>query len=227
MSEPTTTTLHHTGFDTAWWGSDLGSYRPCDATYQRYPLESLPPLDPARFVGTFDWLAAKGQPVPGEVAALEFLAHRLSEAGLSLPADFTTFYTHSGLLAALDEVSVTACWTDISDPLPCPFDPGARFVQFLRDQQDCLIWYLYLRPGKPAAVVVSPLMHNDEEEEPEFTPAELDTLRTHFHACADSFEEFAYRFWTENNLWGHARDRFADDTALPPAQRAYLAHYLR
>uniref|UniRef100_UPI001030D990 hypothetical protein n=1 Tax=Streptomyces otsuchiensis TaxID=2681388 RepID=UPI001030D990 len=208
MSAPTTDTVHRSGFGTAWWGSDLGLYRPCATTYQRYPLESVPPLDPARFTGTFDWIGPRGVPVPSEVAALGRLSGQLAAAGLALPADFVTFYTHSGFQAALDEVSITACWTDISGPLACPFDPSARFVQFLRDQQDCLIWYLYLRPGEPASVVVSPLLYDASADEADLCPSELTDLRNHFDACADSFEEFAYRFWTENRLWGH----LADDT---------------
>jgi hypothetical protein len=52
---------------------------------------------------------------------------------------------------------VTGCWTDISQPLPSPVEPGAFLVRFLRDQQDCVIWYLYLRPSGETFVVHSHL----------------------------------------------------------------------
>ena len=43
--------LFSTDFSAAWCATDLGEYRACSGTYERYPCESLPPLDPSRCTG--------------------------------------------------------------------------------------------------------------------------------------------------------------------------------
>ncbi|MFB7715231.1 hypothetical protein [Streptomyces sp. NPDC056105] len=64
----------------------------------------------------------------------------LAAKGLKLPRDFVTFEADSKLHCSLDDVSVTCCWTDISEPLPSPVEPGAFLVRFPafhdRRQQD-------------------------------------------------------------------------------------------
>ncbi|MGW3244450.1 hypothetical protein [Streptomyces sp. NPDC001070] len=133
----------------------LGAYRDCRYTCECYPYDSLPPLDSTRYTGAFEWLGGTGEPVPEQVAHIEGLAARPAAEGIALPADFAAFHTSGKVRYAPDEVSVTCCWTDISDPLPSPVEPGAFLVRFLRDQQDCVIWYLYLRPSGEAFVVHS------------------------------------------------------------------------
>lgn len=43
-------------FQSGWYSSGLGSYRPCQTTYCRIPYESLPLLPESLFRGTLDWL---------------------------------------------------------------------------------------------------------------------------------------------------------------------------
>ncbi|MEV8097146.1 hypothetical protein [Kitasatospora sp. NPDC085879] len=216
-------------FEAAWCATDLGEYRACAGTYERYPYDSLPPLDPDRYTGAFEWLGEAGDPVPDEVAALDRLAADLAAHGLALPRDFVTFHTSAGFRNTLDEVSVTCCWTDISEPLPSPVEPGAFLVRFLRDQQDCVMWYLYLRPSGEAFVVHSWLDYAYEyaaREEGEGPSTDLDDIelqRSEILWCAASFEEFAHRFWTENRLWYTVSG--GDPAAVEPELRAYLRHY--
>ncbi|MFF3639343.1 hypothetical protein [Streptomyces sp. NPDC002250] len=217
------------GFDSAWCATDLGEYRPCRSTYEYYPYKSLPPVDATQFMGAFQWLGGTGELVPEQVTVLNGLAGSLAATGLTLPRDFTTFQTDSKLHCSLDEVSVTGCWTDISKPLPSPVEPGAYLVRFLRDQQDCVIWYLYLRPSGEVFVVHSHLDYESEYEarrDGEETETDLDNPEEQRAAilwCAPSFEEFAHRFWIENRLW-HALN--GDDLAgLEPQARDYLRHY--
>jgi hypothetical protein len=218
------------GFDSAWCATDLGAYRPCRYTYQHYPYDSLPPLNSAEFTGTFRWLGGLREPVAKRVRALDRTAAKLAADGLELPADFVAFQTDSALYLSLDEVSVTGCWTDISAPLPSPVEPGAFLLRFLRDQQDCVIWYLYLRPSGETFVVYSGLDYEYEYQQwrdGAETAIELDDpekQRSAITWCAPSFEEFAYRFWVENRLWRALHD---DDLAgLEPWERDYLSHYL-
>lgn len=217
------------GFDAAWCATDLGEYRACRYTYERYPYESLPPLDSSQFTGAFQWLGGVRGRDPEQAAKLDDLAGDLAARSLSLPRDFVTFQTGANLYGSLDEVSVTGCWTDISQPLPSPIEPGSFLVRFLRDQQDCVIWYLYLRSSGETFVVHSHLDYEYEYEarrEGKATESDFDDAVEQTAAilwCAPSFEEFAYRFWIENRLWRAVNG--GDLSQLEPQLRDYLRHY--
>lgn len=219
-------------FRGSWCATDLGDYRPCRFTYERYAIESLPPLDEVSFSGDFVWRGGVGDVVVEQASAIERLAAELAEAGLGLPADFVTYMTRSNLYQCLDEVSCTGCWTSLSAPMPSPVEPEARMVRFFRDQQDCVLWYLYLRPGGESFVVHS---YRDLEYEAEVRAGgdagEIEDLPD-FDAdpdfeifwCAPTVEVFAYRFWMENTLWFALQGGQAGED-LGAAQLAYLDHY--
>ncbi|MCX4653395.1 hypothetical protein OG249_16015 [Streptomyces microflavus] len=229
MSEQSGSSLSSAGFDTAWCATDLGTYRACRHTYERYSLDSLPPLDSDQFTGGFPWLGGAGDPIPRQVMKLNGLAKELSAKGLTLPRDFVTFQTSENLYGSLDEVSVTGCWTNLSPPLPSPVEPGAFLVRFFRDQQDCVIWYLYLRPMSEAFVVHSDVdyefeyeaQRNGEEIQPDLADAQ--EQRSAILWCAPSFEEFAHRFWIENRIWHAVND--PDLPRLEPRLQEYVNHY--
>ncbi|MDI1460792.1 hypothetical protein QEZ54_07435 [Catellatospora sp. KI3] len=231
MSQTSPSAAAYGGFDAAWCATDLGDFRPCASTYERYPIDSVPPLEPGRFTGAFDWFGELGDPVDEQVKLLDEVSAELAGLGLALPADFVAFQTRGGGHQALDEVSVTACWTDISRPLPSPLRDGAWLVRFLRDQQDCVIWYLYLRPTGEAFVVFSYYEYEelyadrDSGEPDERLIAFLedaDRQRAALVWCAASFEEFAFRFWIENQIWNRSGD---DLEEFDGQERAYLEHY--
>jgi hypothetical protein len=221
-------------FEGLWSATDLGAYRPCSATYNGYTIESLPPLDRVSFTGEFAWRGEAGDVLEAEAAAIGELAEELAEAGLELPADFVTYMTRSDLHGFLDEVSCTANWTHLSAAIPSPVEPDARLVCFFRDQQDCVLWYLYLRPNGESFVVHS---FRDLEWEagvaadPGADPDLVARLRERFADpasdifwCAPTVEVFAYRYWMENVLWLALNDGVSVDK-LDDAQRAYLEHY--
>ncbi|MFJ2024979.1 hypothetical protein ACIODW_14415 [Streptomyces sp. NPDC087897] len=216
-------------FDTSWCATDLGAYRPCRFTYAYYPYESLPPLDSAQYTGAFAWLGGLTEPAPDRLAALDRLAAALAAEGVALPRDFVTCLADAKLRFSLDDVSVTGCWTDVSEPLPSPVEPGAFLVRFLRDQQDCVHWYLHLRPSGEVFVVHSSVDYADlyeaEEGDDGAWPglADPEDQEDTILWCAPSFEEFAHRFWIENRLWRALQD--GDLSALSPQEHAYLRHY--
>lgn len=156
--------------------SDLGDYRPCEYTYERYAIDSIPPID---------------------------------------------------------EASGTGCWTNISPPLDSPLEPDARMVRFFRDQQDCVMWYLYLRPSGESFVVHS---YRDIELEAEIRaggdPEEIEDLPDYdldpdyeIFWCAPTVEAFTYRVLIEGAIQrAFAEGRGYDD--LDPRQQSYLAHYV-
>ncbi|MFC9292996.1 hypothetical protein ACFTWH_06320 [Streptomyces sp. NPDC057011] len=213
-------------FPTGWCATDLGSYRPCEFTYEVYPLESLPSLDAAALDGTFGWLDGSDAAGSGHEEHLTAVEAALAPLGLQLPEDFRTFYGKGSLCGAFDEVSVTACWSDLSGPLPSPAEDGARLIRFLRDQQDCVIWYLYLRPSGEAFVVCSHLELESAGQElsgaeaARFRAAAADSLVR----CASTFAEFAFRFVVENELWMHLNTT-NPEAALAPHAQEYLDHY--
>ncbi|MFC8244521.1 hypothetical protein [Streptomyces chartreusis] len=218
-------------FEASWCGSGLGGYRPCPYTYDNYPYDSLPPLDAERFKGTFEWLGGCTGTSADRVAEVEAVLEDLGQKGLSLPQDFITYFTSTNLRDTLGDSSLTCCWSSLSKPIPSPVEPGAFLVRFFRDQQDCVLWYFYLRPDSSPFVVHSHLEYEYEYEAHssggEFNGvSNLDDLEEQTEAlqyCAPTFEEWAYRFWTENRI-SEALDHDRE-SSLNPEQRAYVDYY--
>ena len=205
----------------AWYATDLGDYRPCRYTYQAYIYEEQAPLDDGDFTGRFEWFADHGSPDQDAINDLTLLNEQLSRVGLALPSDFVTFYTHSELRYALDEASVTGSWSNICrQPIPSPVEADAFMIRFFRDQQDCAIWYLYLRPGGETFVVFS---HVDFEDSTPEEIAEWPAEDTEVRWCSPTFEQFAYRYWLENHIWRHLNDE--PDEPLDDAMTSSLDHY--
>lgn len=203
-------------FKRAWWSFDLGKYRRCSGTYQIYPHDSVPPLDESLFTGEFTWLT----PSPRETrpaADMKALAAAAAKANVDLPPALVRFMSDPALRAAVP--SCTACeWHASAAPIPCRIVPGAFTVRFLRDQQDCLFWYLHLLPDGDAHVLCSPIP---------FDSPNLKVTREQILAntwwVAPHLEHFVYRFWLENELW--YRLNSSADRSMSPAQQAYLDHY--
>ncbi len=201
-------------FKSAWWSFDLGAYRPCDGTYRCYPAESLPPVDAQRFTGDFAWLRpARGRARPGKAPALVAAA---KQRGVPLPAAFLRFMTDGALQDAVP--SCTACEWDLSAaPVPCRVVPGAFTVRFLRDQQDCLFWYLHILANGETQILCSPIPFDDPA-----LAVTAETVLAHTWKVAAEFEAFVHRFWLENQIWAQLNTR---DPRWTPEQRAYLDHY--
>lgn len=142
----------------AWLAFDLGDARLCDATYCDYPYETLPPLPPLD--GTLSWL---GQPgwleSSGDSPDERAVRHRLStqareqvrdlatqaeRLGVRLPPAFMRLMAAPELYTRITEY--TGCWFNLEDAQlgPCPGSEDGFVVRFLNDQQDCILWYLYL-----------------------------------------------------------------------------------
>lgn len=214
-------------FPAAWCATDLGEYRPCSATYENYSYDSVPPLDPARFDGTFAWFGDPGPESKEGAATADELDRVLADEGLRLPRDFVRFLSYEGLRQALDQVSVTACYLDVAKPVPSPVERGAYLVTFLRDQQDCAFWHLYLRPSGETFVVhtFEPLERFElfaARNGGEPSAADLEHMTQAIFWCAPTFEEFAFRFWIENRLWYVTNEQHREPD---PVERAYLDHY--
>lgn len=214
-----------------WAGHGIGPYRPYDkqertfAWFQAYPLETIPPLDEESFVGDFAWFGDIGDPLDYRTAVTDPIAAELARDGLELPADFVALITRATLHRCLDREG-GGSWTDVAGPLPSPVDPADRMVLFFRDQQSCLMWYLYLHHGGQSCVVCC---DRDLTEEPglRYGPdGEIVLPRPpEIFWCAPSVESFAYRFLVEARLLT-AIDERTRAGELDPELLAYLAHYV-
>lgn len=210
-------------FPRVWAATDLGDHRPSSmfATYSGWDYDTLPPLDPARLKG-FAWggEAAASAPDPDRVTFLATVARTLPE-GMVLPDAFVYFLSRPRLYELLDEVSTTACYIDVSEAVPSPVEPDARVIRFFRDQQDCLFWYLYLRPDGTSFIAESDWSIDWDYEEDDEEREEDGEIR--FSWTGPGVEEFAYRYWLECKAWYVVSDYF--DGELTEEIAAYLAHY--
>lgn len=219
-----------TPFITGWWGTDLGKYRPCDGTYCFYPYDSLPLLDMTLFRSELQWLEPLSnaldqtmdiyRPDQAEqdklAARLAKLTTEAAQKGLTLPAPFLKLMGSRALQNQIP--SCTACYFKLADEIiKSPFDDNGYFLRFLHDQQDVLVWYLYLTPNGDECVVVSSYFFEEDPDDPDL----IENLKQDVAFCAPSFESFLYRFWLENHIW------FAMEEvkAFTPVQQAYLDHY--
>jgi hypothetical protein len=224
-----------------WRGPDLGSARPA-SLYGNDPLESLPPI-PA-LDGTLSWLATT-DPV-GRVSsiaassdawetwdaqrrdALDQVQREATALGLTLPPAFTRLMGSSALLDRFPEYA--GSWFPLLEHLtPCIFGGRGRLVCFLRDQQDCVVWHLYLTPDGGEFVVSSWEAGIDAAIWGELNDGvppddkERDDVLEFATICATSFEDFLYRLWLEIRI-SYKVGGF-DDAPLTDAERRYLAHY--
>src|SRR5262249_38749132 len=147
--------------------------------------------------------------------------------GLALPPAFARLMGSPELQDRIP--SCTACTFGLSDALvPCIGSEGGYVVRFLSDQQDVLLWFLYLTPEGQERVLCSPApMDELAAERPEGLPAdERAAVIANTIVCAPSFEAFAYRFWLENSIWFKLNEG-GGEAKLTDEERRYLDHYAR
>src|SRR5258708_7428227 len=156
-------TLPSIPFQTGWYSFRLPGYRPCRGTYERYPYENIPPLPQERFAGQLQWLTPLDNEIdeqmqpyrqPPEQQAeqisawtdnLKSLVASAQHLGLALPGAFLRLMSSPELQDAIP--SCTDCHFTLSQLAFCPGDREKGYVlRFLHDQQDCVIWHLYLSP---------------------------------------------------------------------------------
>jgi hypothetical protein len=215
-------------FQSGWYSSGLGSYRPCHTTYCRIPYESLPLLPEALFQRTLDWLTPLGSDRdPGGMeqshseADLMRIVTSAQDLHLVLPQAFIRLLSSPELMKRIP--SCTDCYFSLSEKiLPCPGNERGYIIRFLNDSQGCLTWYLYITPQGEHSVLVSPVWLDILEEE-QVTEEEA---TQHTYVCAASFEEFMYRFWIENRLW-YSIVWNKGQKPLTAEEQRYLAHYTR
>jgi hypothetical protein len=238
-------------FEYGWYCWDLGEYRPFPHPYLTYWLfgyAELPPLPNAD--ANFGYLAEDCGPPPDALMLkgirarlrrkLSALTDEASRRGLTIPESFTRFMPAPELHARFR--SGTCYWFTLSNRLVrCPRFDGAYLICFLRDQQDCILWCLCLTPDGGNCVLAVPddaatalsetsyaalcgdLGDDEVDDGVDAIEGEESAIST-ILMCADSFEEFVYRFWLEDEI-SFKLSGLETTQPLTDVERAYLEHY--
>jgi hypothetical protein len=203
-------------------------------TYGHFDRDELPPIG-RRMDDNLEWLLR--EPVPTEWA-IASCADSESFRGMwretsgfidvVLPPAFDTFVSSPEPACRIR--SATGCYVEAAD-FVVPVVGGGCLIHFLSDQQWIRHWLLYVGDdGRDAVVSTYPPYGFIEEREPgEYDPGyDPESLRlfdpgsAEAIVCADSFTEFLYRWWIENEIFFRQRE-----DALTPEQRRYAEHYVR
>jgi len=217
----------------AWWSTDLPGYREHSrpfATYSPFPYSDLPKIEPPLDPG-LEWLLAQpkvqgslgnvdpGDPVPERSATGSQLAALVGGTTVELPPAFRTFVSEPG--PRLRVRSATACYLDLGE-FRVEVAGGGSLIHFLSDQQWLLHWLLFVGADGSEAVIVTERPLGFEADDRRF--ARFDPASDDASVCAETFSEFLYRFWIENEIWFRAV-RNADQMPLTDEQRRYAEHY--
>jgi hypothetical protein len=162
------------------------------------------------------------------------LATQAEGLGLMLPDAFMRLMAAPELQTRIP--AYTGCWFSLylAPLVPCPGSEDGFVVRFLNDQQDCILWYLYVsRHGTEAVLAVvdpgpeapSPYLERlvTPDEDGPLTDEQRQAVLANTYACAPSLEAFLYRWWLEITL--SMKLDGADSEPLTEEERHYLAHY--
>jgi hypothetical protein len=192
----------------SWWFPPIRSYRSgARATYVRYDLDDQPRL--AALDDQLSWLEGEAEKPRWSIEHGEGgqQVFALTTAGLQtvvprlpLPASLQLFARRGDLQRRIR--SVTACYLDLGDFAAPVAATDGYLIHLLSDQQWCRHWLLYLDPAGQEAVITTtePIgFHLPDDWPPPPTVVPADGT-VNLEICADSFTEFLYRFWIENEI---------------------------
>lgn len=198
----------------AWWFPGMPDYRPQSeryATYARYDLDTQPNISTG-LDGSLDWLENVGVSEEWAITADDDGAHTRVQSGEklgtllgahSVDPSFRKFIETPTLQSSIR--SSTGCYLDLGDFVTPVAGASGVLCHFLSDQQWVKHWFVYCGEGPEQGVVLAsdkPYGFDTEAWFEEEVPREFDALTpSSGEVCADSFEEFLYRLWVENELF--------------------------
>lgn len=226
-------------FKTGWFSFGLPGYRPCHGTYERYPCDNIPPIPQEQLTGRLQWLVPLNSEINEEMQpyrptpeqrveqmpqwtdTLKSIVASAQHLGLALPEAFLRLMSSPELQDRIP--SCTACYFNLPQLAFCLGNKEEGYVlRFLHDQQDCVMWHLYLSAHGDECVLASgtylDLVYTNPDEVGHITEEEA---MEQTWVCAPSFEAFLYRFWMENVIWFN----LSEQKPLTEEQRRYLAFY--
>ena len=204
---------------TGWAGAELTG-RMC-ATYCLVPIEELPRLDRA-LDGNLGWLENPGRPLEWAIgqsepdrifdpSTVDGLRSACAAVGITVPRSLELLLTTE----RRDWIrSPTGCYLELAEQMVHIPGTDTYAVRFLNDQQGVLFWYAAVdRNGEQGVVVSNDLFDvevdggwlQDEDQRQSFR-------------CADSVEDFLYRYWLEAEIYF----RSMESQEFTPAMERYL-----
>jgi hypothetical protein len=224
----------------AWLSIELPGFRPHAGTYSVFDYAQLPPID-RELDPDLEWLMSEAV-LSGSLAEIDPERHEGSLTNgrlesllvlrkVPLPPAFGAFLAMPDARSRVR--SCTDCYVDLADHA-VPVAGGGLLVHFLVDSQWLLHWLVFVGPAGEKAVVVttSPFGYAGLSEgagvfdPPRAAIPPVDGWLEDGSAavCADSFSEFLYRFWIENEIWFALAQ---DERPLTTEEAAYAGHYSR
>ncbi|MFO7852648.1 MAG: hypothetical protein ACQERS_10465 [Bacteroidota bacterium] len=186
------------------WIAVGGMGEPWDVfgTYGHIPFKFLPAVDTSLFDNEFEWLPELDEKweefMMGEDLGNTFNSLRDSarNTGIVLPKAFLVFFESPYYQNCM--ISATECYFELSDKIvEIPGGQSGHLIRFMNDGQDVMHWYLYIDGENTHRVVASNWMLDSEYPIGKSLESKLEDAIV----CANSFEEFIYRFWIENRIW--------------------------
>jgi hypothetical protein len=220
-----------------WYFSELPGYREHPDRFRTYSLfhyDDLPPIE-EEGLEVYDWLKRdcvkkcsllEGMYPDGTKPDLSKLAEFKTHIDIPLPVSLVTFIDSEELRGRVR--SCTDCYLDLGDyVVQTTGAEDGYLIHFLSDSQWILHWYLYVSKGGDHFILVSENGFGFNFDEQDFSiqhgrgyRLRLDQEEIWF--CADSFPEFIYRFWLENEIWFCLT---LDPKPLTDFQRRYVDCY--
>jgi hypothetical protein len=218
----------------AWWSTDLPGYREHPQPFVTYSPFSYVDLPPIRrpLDAELRWLCEQprvrrsladieqGDAVPERRATASDLDAVLAGTGITVPPSFRTFITDPE--PRMRVRSATLCYLDLGQ-FVVDVAGGGSLLHFLSDQQWILHWLLYVGADGSEAVVASETPLGFEADEQRF--ARFDPATGGATVCAESFSEFLYRFWIDNEIYFRTARNAHDEAPLTDEQRRYAEHF--
>jgi len=95
-------------------------------------------------------------------------------------------------------ISCTNCYFELSEKIvKSPGSDGGYFIRFMNDEQDAVLWYLYIDKDGNHSVATTRYVLDSFY----LYGTAIEKILEDIVICAPSFEEFVYRFWIENRIW--------------------------
>lgn len=194
------------------------------ATYVGYAADQLPP--PPADVARLTWLERAAHHPTDHMAAAEHAVRNISAQNFAdlvgsrvpVPDDLSRFLVDGGLRERLR--SATASYFDLGDTAVTV--DGGRLVHLISDSQWVFHWLLYLDDDGSSAVVGTSFPAGFDLAPDEYDDADWPPEDRRFTLVADSFAEFVWRWWMDNEIFYRA---VVEKAGLTTEQEAYVARY--
>jgi len=188
-------------FKEGWYSTGLGEHWNMFGTYGLIPIKLLPKIDMQLFNGKFFWLPELSEEwekfVMMEDLSNNFLTicKLAANLGIKQPESFLNFMGSPYYQNRM--VSSTNCYFELpKEIVKSTGEDGGHFIRFMNDEQDAMLWYLYIdQKGNHSVATTKWVLDSNYP-----LGISLEKKLKDIVICSPSFEEFIYRFWIENKI---------------------------